>query len=137
MFSNPDEDSLRKLLQDVRTIAIVGASPNPERPSHYIGEFLKARGYRVIPVHPAIATLFGETAYPTLSAVPERIELANFYINSARVGPLVDEAVQLGIGAIWIQDHVEDEAAAERASQAGAKVVMNDCIYRRHRQLII
>ena len=139
MFRNPDEASLKKLLQDVRTIAIVGASPKPERPSHYIGEFLKASGYRVIPIHPAAETIFGEKVYPSLSAVPatEKIDLANFYINAARVGPMVDEAIGLGIPAIWMQDNVDDEAAAERARQAGATVVMDDCIYRRYRQLMV
>ena len=137
MFRNPDEATLKKLLQDVRTIAIVGASPKPERPSHYIGEFLKARGYRVIPIHPAAETIFGEKVYPSLSAVPEKIDLANFYINAARVGPMVDEAIELGIPAIWMQDNVDDETAAGRAQSAGATVVMDDCIYRRYRQLMV
>ncbi len=136
MFQNPDEAAVRALLKKVRTIAIVGASPKPERPSHYIGEFLQQKGYRIIPIHPAIDTLFGEKAYPSLSDVPEAIDLADFYINADRVGPMIDEAVKLGIPAIWMQDNVVDEAAAQRAQGAGATVVMDDCIYRRYRQLM-
>ncbi|MCX9155390.1 CoA-binding protein [Niveibacterium sp. 24ML] len=135
MFKNPDLDTLRAAIAKVKTVAIVGASPKAERPSHYIGQFLKQQGLRVIPIHPAASELFGEKAYPSLSAVPEKIDLADFYINAERVGPLVDEAVALGIPFIWMQDHVVDEAAAQRAREAGATVVMDDCIYRRWRQL--
>lgn len=135
MFKNPDLDTLRGAIAKVRTVAIVGASPKAERPSHYIGLFLKQQGLRVIPIHPAASELFGEKAYPSLSAVPEKIDLADFYINAARVGPLVDEAVALGVPFIWMQDDVTDEAAAQRAREAGATVVMDDCIYRRWRQL--
>lgn len=135
MFKNPDTNALRAALGKVKTIAIVGASPKPERPSHYIGAFLKQQGYRVIPIHPVAAEIFGEKVYKRLSDVPEKIDLADFYINAARVGPMVDEAVALGIPFIWMQDHVVDEAAAQRARDAGATVVMDDCIYRRWRQL--
>lgn len=135
MFKNPDTNALRAALGKVKTIAIVGASPKPERPSHYIGAFLKQQGYRVIPIHPVAAEIFGEKVYKRLSDVPEKIDLADFYINAERVGPMVDEAVALGIPFIWMQDHVVDEAAAQRARDAGATVVMDDCIYRRWRQL--
>jgi len=135
MFKNPDIEVLRAALSSVKTIAIVGASPKPERPSHYIGAFLKQQGYRVIPIHPAAEEIFGEKVYKRLSDVPDKIDLADFYINAARVGPMVDEAVALGIPFIWMQDHVVDEAAAQRARDAGATVVMDDCIYRRWRQL--
>lgn len=135
MFKNPDLAALRAALGSVKTIAIVGASPNAERPSHHIGAFLKQQGYRVIPIHPAAQEIFGEKVYPSLSAVPDKIDLADFYINAARVGPMVDEALALGIPFIWMQDHVLDEAAAQRARDAGATVVMDDCIYRRWRQL--
>ncbi|MCL2657868.1 MAG: CoA-binding protein [Betaproteobacteria bacterium] len=136
MFRNPDEAALKALLQKVHTIAIVGASPKPERPSHYIAKFLQEHGCRIIPIHPAAETLFGEKTYPSLSAVPERIDLADFFINAERVGPMVDEAVRLGIPAIWMQDDVIDEAAAQRARDAGATVVMDDCIFRRWKQLM-
>lgn len=136
MFRNPDPDTLRALLAGLRTVAIVGASPKPERPSHAIGRFLQAQGLRVIPIHPALDTLFGETAYRSLSAVPYPVDLADFFINAARVGPLVDEAIGCGIPAVWLQDDVVDEAAAARARAAGLQVVMDDCILRRWRELM-
>ncbi|WP_341677367.1 CoA-binding protein [Niveibacterium sp. SC-1] len=136
MFLNPSADEIRNLLQGVRTIAIVGASPKPERPSHSIAQFFIEQGLTVVPVHPAIGELFGVTAYPSLSAIPFKVDMADFFINADRVGPMVDEAVRLGIPNIWMQDGVIDEAAAQRARDAGHTVVMNDCSYRRWRQLM-
>lgn len=131
MFENPTPEALRVLLGEIRTVAVVGASPKPERPSYRIAKFLKEQGLRVIPIHPAIDELFGEKAYPTLSAVPEPIDLADFFVNAERVGALVDEAIALRIPRLWLQDGVVDEAAALRAQAAGLTVVMDDCIYRR------
>jgi len=136
MFLNPSADEIRNLLQGVRSIAIVGASPKPERPSHSIAQFFIEQGLTVVPVHPAIRELFGVTAYPSLSAIPFKVDMADFFINADRVGPMVDEAVGLGIRNIWMQDGVIDEAAAQRARDAGHTVVMNDCSYRRWRQLM-
>lgn len=136
MFMNPSADEIRNLLQGVRSIAIVGASPKPERPSHSIAQFFIEQGLTVVPVHPAIRELFGVTAYPSLSAIPFKVDMADFFINADRVGPMVDEAVRLGIRNIWMQDGVIDEAAAQRARDAGHTVVMNDCSYRRWRQLM-
>ena len=136
MFKNPEVEALRTMLGDLRRIAIVGASPKPERPSHYIAKYLIAQGIEVVPVHPVIPELFGLKVYPTLSAIPGKLDLANFFINAERVGPMVDEAIALGMPRIWLQDGVVDDAAAARAQAAGLEVVMDDCIYRRWKQLM-
>lgn len=129
-FRNPDPDSIRDLLRKVRTIAVVGLSPNPRRPSHGVARALKQFGYRVIPVRPAVDQVLDEKAYPTLSVVPEPYDLVDVFRNPEHVAEVVDECIALGVKAIWFQDGVIDEAAAQRAVDAGITVVMDRCIYR-------
>ena len=129
-FRNPDPDSIRDLLRRTRTIAVVGLSPNPRRPSHGVARALQQFGYRVIPVRPAVAEVLGQTAYPTLSAVPEPFDLVDVFRNPEHVAEVVDECIALGVRAIWLQEGVVDEPAARRAVQAGITVVMDRCIYR-------
>lgn len=129
-FRNPDATRIRALLKSVRTIAVVGLSPNPRRPSHGVARALQQFGYRVIPVRPAVDEVLGEKAYPTLSEVAEPFDLVDVFRNPVHVAPLVDECLRLGVKAIWLQDGVVDEAAAQRAAAAGVTVVMNRCIYR-------
>lgn len=129
-FRNPDPDSIRDLLRKVRTIAVVGLSPNPRRPSHGVARALKQFGYRVITVRPAVDEVLGEKAYPTLGAVPEPYDLVDVFRNPEHVAEVVDECIALGVKAIWLQDGVIDEAAARRAADAGITVVMDRCIYR-------
>lgn len=129
-FRNPSPEAIRSLLQSVRTIAVVGLSPNPRRPSHGVALALQEFGYRVIPVRPAVDSVLGEKAYPTLSDVPEPFDLVDVFRNAEHVAPLVDECIRLGAKAIWLQDGVVDEVAAQRAAVAGITVVMDRCIYR-------
>lgn len=129
-FRNPDPAAIRALLKSVRTIAVVGLSPNPRRPSHGVSRSLQQFGYRVIPVRPAVDAVLGEKAYPTLSAVAEPFDLVDVFRSPEHVAPLVDECIRLGVKALWLQDGVVDEAAAERARAAGITVVMDRCIYR-------
>lgn len=119
---------MRALLARARTIAVVGLSPKPERPSHRIARRLKAWGYRVIPVRPAVSEVLGERAYPSLAAVPERIDLANVFRAAEGVGPIVEQCITLKIPAIWIQLGIVNEEAAERARAAGMFVAMDRCI---------
>ena len=119
---------MRALFARAKTIAVVGLSPRPERPSHRIARRLKAWGYRVIPVRPAVSEVLGEKAYPSLAAVPESIDLANVFRAADEVGPVVEQCIALRIPAIWIQLGIVNEPAAERAREAGMFVVMDRCI---------
>ncbi|WP_148864647.1 CoA-binding protein [Marinobacter fonticola] len=125
--SRPDQ--LRQILETVRTIALVGASEKPHRDSHSVMAYLQGRGYRVIPVNPRLAgsQLLGETVYPNLTSIPDAIDMADLFLASHRVGPVVDDAIRKGAKVVWMQIGVIDEAAALRAEEAGRQVVMDRC----------
>ena len=127
------DDLLRGILRDVRTIAMVGASPKWVRPSYFAMKYLQEKGYRVIPVNPAAAgeTILGETCYASLSEVPGAIDLVDIFRNSAAAGPITEEAIALAaekkIKVIWMQLGVRNDAAAAKAETAGLTVIMNRC----------
>ena len=123
------DDYLRGILRRVKTIAMVGASPRPDRPSNHVMLFLQSRGYRVIPVNPQAAgeTLHGEKVYATLAEVPEKIDMVDIFRRSELVAPVVDEAIATGAKVIWMQLDVRDDDAAKKAEAAGIDVVMNRC----------
>jgi len=120
---------LRDILTDVRTIAVVGASPRPERPSHRVMAYLQRHGYRAIPVNPNAAggTIHGETVYARLADVPDAIDMVDIFRRSEAAGVAVDEAIAAGTKVVWMQLGVRDAAAASRAEAHGLKVVMNRC----------
>jgi uncharacterized protein len=120
---------LREILTSVRTIAIVGASPRRERPSHRVMAFLHRHGYRAIPVNPnaAGATIHGETCYAALADIPEPVDMVDIFRRSELAGAAVDDAIAIGAKVVWMQLGVRDDAAAARAEAAGLKVVMNRC----------
>lgn len=124
---NPEE--IRQILTGVRTIALVGASEKPHRPSHEVMAYLQGRGYRVIPVNPRLAgqTLLGETVYPDLASLPGPVDMAELFLASERTGPVMDAAVARKIPVIWLQVGVINEEGAARAEAAGARVVMDRC----------
>ncbi len=136
-FTNPEPDQIRALLKGVKTIAVVGFSPKPSRPSHNISRAMQRYGFRIIPVRPGIASGLGEQAYPDLAAVPDRIDLVNVFRASGNVPPVVDECLRLGLKAIWMQDGVINEGAAERALQAGMTVIMDRCVLRDYTRLCV
>ncbi len=129
-------DEIRALLKQVRTIAVVGLSPKPNRPSHVVAESLQCFGYRIIPVRPAIESVLGEKAYADLRELPEKPDLVDVFRAAEHVGPLVDECIELGIKALWLQDGVINEEAALKAQQAGITVIMDRCIYRDYMRLM-
>jgi predicted CoA-binding protein len=138
-FLVTDPDELRAILQSTRTIAVVGLSSSPQRPSHDVATYLASVGYRIVPVNPNEQSVLGERAYPTLDAVPADIviDLVDVFRRSNEVAPHVEEAIRRGtVKCLWLQDGVVDWDAAQRAHDAGLKVVMDDCTLRRHRQLI-
>jgi predicted CoA-binding protein len=135
-FENPSLDEIRALLKQVRTIAVVGLSPMPNRPSHQVAAALQCFGYRIIPVRPAVESVLGEKAYTDLRNLPEKADLVDVFRASQHVAPLVDECIALGIKALWLQDGVIDETAALKAQQAGITVIMDRCIYRDYLTLL-
>ena len=128
----PTSDPADKILRSARTIAVVGLSPNPRRPSYGVARYLQRAGYRIIPVNPNVSEVLGERAYATLSELPGPVDVVEVFRRSEFAGAIVDEAIAIGAAAVWLQDGVVDEAAAGRARAAGLDVVMDDCMMRRH-----
>jgi predicted CoA-binding protein len=126
-------DSIGDLLKKTKTIAVVGLSNKPLRPSHGVAMYMQQQGYRIIPVNPNIQSVLGEKAYPSLKDVPEKIDLVNVFRRSEFVPDVVDQAIALKLPAVWMQEDVIHEKAAEKARQAGIFVVMNRCILKEHR----
>lgn len=125
MFNS--QETIKKILSECRTIAVVGLSSNRFRASHSVAAFMQQKGRRIIPVNPYETEVLGEKAFRTLSEIPEKIELVNIFRRSDQAGAAVDEAIAIGARAVWLQEGVIDEAAAARAEQAGLLVVMNRC----------
>lgn len=134
-MSNPDDATLRALLQRTRRIAVIGASPNPGRPSYGVTRYLLDAGYDVIPVRPDGAAVHGVPAATSLADAGP-VDLVDVFRRPEHVAGIVDEVLELGLPALWLQDGVVDEAAAARARAAGVAVVMNDCLLRVHRRLL-
>jgi uncharacterized protein len=127
-------DPIHELLLRTKTIAVVGLSDSPMRPSHGVSAYMQAQGYRIIPVNPRISETLGETAYPSLLDVPEKIDLLNVFRRPEYVGEIVNQAIQMKLPAIWLQEDVINQQAAEKARQAGIFVVMDLCILKEHRK---
>jgi predicted CoA-binding protein len=117
-----------EILKNYRVIAVVGLSANPERASNRVAGYLRNNGYQIIPVNPNEKEIFGETSYPELSAIGEPVEVVNIFRRPENVLPVVEEAVRLGVKAVWMQEGVINQAAADYAEAAGLKVVMNKCM---------
>ncbi len=133
MFANPDPRACCAMLKTVKTIAVVGLSPNASRPSYGVSAAMQGFGFRVIPVHPAAKEILGEKVYPNLSAVPEAIDLVNVFRSAEFVDEVVDECLNLGLKRLWIQEGIVNEPAAARAIAGGMTVIMDRCIYRDYR----
>ena len=128
-------EPIYELLSRIKTIAVVGLSDSPLRPSHGVSAYMQSHGYRIVPVNPHITEALGETSYPSLADVPEKIDLVDVFRRSEYVDDIVQQAIQLKIPAIWLQEGVINEVAAEKARQAGMFVVMDRCILKEHRRL--
>jgi len=127
-------EEIKKIFQ-LETIAVVGMSPKPERPSHYVAMYLEEHGYNIIPVNPGHNEIAGMKSYPSLLDIPQTIDVVDVFRRSEYVLPIAESAVTVAAKALWLQDGVINEDGAALAEKAGLLVVMNDCMLRRHRQM--
>ena len=128
-LTQPTDADIRDLLTRVKTIALVGASNKPHRDSYRVMQFLQGKGYRVIPVNPSLVgeTLLGETVFAQLADVPDDIDMVDIFRNSEAAAQITEEAINVGASAVWMQLGVVNEAAAQRAADAGLQVIMDHC----------
>ena len=126
-------DPIADLLKHAKTIAVVGLSDSPLRPSHGVSAYMQTQGYRIIPVNPQVTEVLGEPAHASLLDVPEKIDIVNIFRRPEFVAEIVDQAIRLKVPAIWMQEEVINQAAAEKARKAGIFVVMDQCILKEHR----
>jgi predicted CoA-binding protein len=125
-------ETIKQILDDCKTIAVVGLSSSSGRPSYGVASYMRRSGYKVIPVNPNETEVFGEKAYAALADVPEKIDLVNVFRRSSEAGTAVDQAIELGVKAVWLQEGVIDNTAAQRAQDAGLLVVMDRCWLKEH-----
>ena len=118
----------------MKTVAVVGMSPKPERPSHYVGMYLKEQGYDIIPVNPGHNEIAGMISYPSLLDIPVKVDVVDVFRRPEHAVPISEAAVEIGAKALWLQDGVINQEASKLAEDAGLLVVMNDCMLRRHKQ---
>jgi uncharacterized protein len=133
-FQNPSPGEIKALLQRVKTIAVVGLSPDPDRPSYSVAMYLQGCGYRIVPVRPGGGEILGEKVYARLSDIPFAVDIVDHFRRSSEVGAHIDEAIELRVPAVWMQEGIVDEAAAARAREAGLMVVMDRCMLKEHRK---
>src|SRR5258707_13902949 len=136
-YSNPSDEELKELLTSATTVAMVGASSNPDKASHGIMRKLQRAGYRVIPVNPKATEILGERSYASLLDIPERIDIVDVFRRAEDTPGIADEAVTIGAKALWLQTGIVNEDAAERATRGGLMVVMDACIGATHSLLRI
>ncbi len=126
---------IREIFKECHTVAVVGLSSSPERASYQVAAYLKSVGYRVIPVNPKEEEVLGEKTYPSLSAIPEKIDVVDVFRRAEYAPQIVDEAIRIGARAVWMQMGIVNEEAADKARQAGLSVVMDACMMREHHAL--
>lgn len=134
-FVNPNSEQICQMLHSIHTIAVVGLSSNPERPSFRVAQAMQRLGFRIVPVRPLAEQVLGEQSYPDLASVPFKLDMVDVFRASEYVPAIVDSCIKLGIPCLWLQDGVIHEAAAQRAQAAGLTVVMDRCIWRDYAQL--
>lgn len=127
-----DISTIKKIFE-LKTIAVVGMSPKPERPSHYVALYLKDNGYEIIPVNPGHDEIAGLKSYPSLIDIPVKVDVVDVFRRSEFVDPIAEDAITIGAKALWLQDNVINLDAEKLARDAGLMVVMNDCMLRQHR----
>jgi predicted CoA-binding protein len=133
-----EENEIKKILSSSKTIAVIGISPNEDRPSYRVASYLQSKGYRIIPVRPDGEEILGEKVYPTLSKIPKEInvEVVDIFRKSEEVPPIVEQAIQRGAKVVWMQEGVIHKEAGEKAEKAGLKVVMDRCMKKEYQRLL-
>ena len=134
-FANPDDDALRALLKTIKTIAVVGLSPQPARPSFRVAQAMQCYGYRIVPVRPLVDEVLGEKAYASLADIPFAVDLVDVFRAAEHVPAIVEQCVALNLPAIWFQEGIVHEAAAQRAQAGGMTVVMDRCLIKEYVRL--
>ncbi len=129
------QEEIRALLASARTIAVVGLSDNPDRASYRVSAYMQNQGYRIIPVNPRAGQVLGEKAYPSLREVPEKVDVVNVFRRPEAIPAIVEDAIAIGAGAVWMQLGLSHEQAARRAGEAGIPVIMDRCIMIEHGSL--
>ncbi|MEP6741413.1 MAG: CoA-binding protein [bacterium] len=129
------KETIKAILEDCRTIAVVGLSSDPSRPSYGVASYMRRRDYKVIAVNPNETEVFGEKAFASLAEVLDKIDLVDIFRRSSEAGTAVDQAIAVGAKAVWLQEGVIDQAAAQRAVDAGLLVVMDRCWLKEHARM--
>ena len=131
----PDDATLRRILQEARTIAVVGCSPKPERDSHRVARYLLEQGYQVIPVNPGQREILGQKCYPDLQAIPQAVDIVDVFRRSEHIPPIAEAAAAMGARVLWLQLGIRNHQAADKARSQGLTVVQDACIMVEHRRL--
>ena len=134
-MSSEQDQMMRDILISTNTVASVGLSSNDEKESYWIVFFLKEMGYRMIPVNPKAAEIFGEKAYPSLLDIPDKVDVVQIFRKPEDVPPIVEDAIKIGAKVVWMQEGIVNEEAAQMAREAGLQVVMNACMRATHKRL--
>lgn len=137
-LANASDEEIKAILEEAKTVAVVGLSDNPERESHQVAAYLKAQGYRIIPVNPNVQEVLGERAYPTLGDIPKdiKVDVVDIFRRPEFIPEIVDQAIARGAKAVWMQKGLAHNAAADKARAAGLAVVMDRCMMVEHRRLV-
>lgn len=135
-FENPDDEALRSLLKSVRTLAVVGLSPQPARPSYRVAQAMQRYGFRIVPVRPLVDEVLGEKTYPSLADIPFQVDLVDVFRAAEHVPAIVEQCLALHLPAIWIQEGIVAEAAAREAQAGGMAVVMDRCLLKEYVRLM-
>jgi predicted CoA-binding protein len=133
--SNATSEEIAEILRTTKTIAVVGLSPKPERPSYGVTQYMMGQGYEIIPVNPGQTEIFGKTCYKSLVDIPGPIDMVNIFREPSAVPEIVDQAIAKKVKVIWMQEGIVHNAAADKARAAGLQVVMNKCLYKEHVRL--
>jgi predicted CoA-binding protein len=135
-FQNPDDEEVRRLLERIRRIAVVGLSPKPHRDSHRVARYLLERGYEIVPVYPREEEILGQKVYRRVRDVPGAVDLVDVFRRREELPGTIDDALEKGAGALWLQLECLDEVGARRAREAGLSVVMDRCLMVEHARLL-
>jgi predicted CoA-binding protein len=135
-YHPPTDSDLERILKENRTVAVVGLSDNPTRPSYGVASYLQQAGYRIIPINPRLERVLGEMAYPDLEAVPGRVDIVDVFRRAEHVPGILRGAVAKGAAVLWLQEGIRNRQAAEEALAAGLEVVMDRCMLKEHRRLV-